>query len=296
MTFESKDLQTLGAFRHALSAQGKDYAKIRFEQPAVLLLDLANASEPRLLRTLVDDWGLVFCLWKASDAYVASAGKRRRELRQLLEHLFFWAQGGKGIREWPAKLKARQTLFDLEGGMMAERTRGERADTLALRLAIALKKITRELQIYSICAKTSVRDSIGAVVKKCEACLEEVEKLDRTQSSFISDRRDAAFARKADIITAELADTITWALGYLREAKWVVRPAEAYRARRVIRESEAVLLDVLPETPPKSFYSIMRIELFDATLYGGRLLIGFWLIPLVLAMDSHARATTRPTV
>ena len=84
MTFESKELQSLPAFQEALSARGRDFVSVRDNEPASLLLDLSNASVPGLLKSVVKDWGLLFSLWKAADAYLESAGERRQDRKSVV--------------------------------------------------------------------------------------------------------------------------------------------------------------------------------------------------------------------
>src|ERR1700735_4745359 len=86
--FDDKELANLETLKSALSARGVDYTTIRGSEPTTLLLDLCNAGKHRLLRDVVNDWGVMYSLWKTSDAYMESSGAQRREMRQLLKYLF----------------------------------------------------------------------------------------------------------------------------------------------------------------------------------------------------------------
>lgn len=298
-TFESRELRSLDAFQAALLARGQDYALVYRTDPAALLLDLSNASEHGLLRAVVNNWGVLFSLWKASDAYVESVGQRRKQLRELLKHLFFWADYHPGRREWPSNLTVRQNLLYREGGVTHVQQHVKRAETLAVRLALTLEKVTRELRIYSRTAKLAVRPTVQRVIKECEMALKEAEYLGRNprrpkrpRGSKTPDMDDA---HRADNVSVRLASTTEWALSFLKDAARMIKPVEAYRARYVIRECEATLMEILPEPVQEPFYVPVSTMLFDAALYGGRLFIGFWLIPLVLASNGQARIKVRQT-
>jgi len=297
MTFKSKELQTLVAFQEALTARGRDYASVRDNQTAALLLDLRNASESGLLKKVVKDWGLLFSLWKVADAYLESVGERRKQMRELLKHLFFWADYSSERRKLPSNLNVLQNLFHHEGGLASATQRCRQAEALAARLVIALEKVTRELGLYSIVVKTSLRPSIRGMIKECDVALEEAEYLvlnaKRAKHWLFRMGYDEDDVSKAVGVTAKLANTLQKALNCLRDAVRMFRPTDAYRARHIIRASEAALLEVIPHPEPEPAYTPMTIMLFDAALYVSRLLIGFWLIPLVLALDSHLRSKER---
>ncbi len=297
LTFKTSELKSLSAFRDALAARGKDYELIRRNDAPGLLLDLSLASKPRLLRQVVEDWGVVFSLWKTADAYLEADGQRRKHLRTLLRQLFFWAGYSRSRNVWPAHLTARQILLKREDTVASAERRALRAEALAGRLAVALGKITRELRIYSIVANSSLRPSIKTILKECEACLEEADYLERTpsrvRSRFLKKKPGLDEAHKADGVTIKLAATMERALGLLRDALSRFKPVDAFRARYVIRESEDLLSEILPKPQRDPLYIPLGIMVFDSTLYVSRLIVGFWLIPLVLAIDGQKRAQAR---
>jgi hypothetical protein len=83
--------------------------------------------------------------------------------------------------------------------------------------------------------------------------------------------------------------TIERTLSILHDARYRIGPLDAHRARHVIRHSEAVLLEALPEIEHEPTYSPATIMAFDVSLYVSRLVIGFWLLPLVLTTHGLLR-------
>ena len=114
MKFNDEELANLETLKNALSARGLDYTSIRSSEPVTLLLDLCNAGKHRLLRLVVNEWGVMYSLWKASDAYMETSGAERRQMRQLLKYLFFWASQNPGEGGLPLKLVAHLGMFHRE--------------------------------------------------------------------------------------------------------------------------------------------------------------------------------------
>jgi hypothetical protein len=290
--FEGKELKTLDSFEKALAARGLDYSAIQANNPVSLLLDLNIAAEHGLLRKVVNDWGVIYSLWKTSDAYMEAKGVRRRQMRQLLKYLFFWGSDYPGVSWWPLKLAAGLSLFRRENRGTSVRQRLVRAESLALRLASVLTKITCELQLCSKGSRPSLRDTLLPVINECEAALKEARYFDvnprPSARSHSSNELQMEEALRAEKLIVELVSTMDRALVGLEHATHRMGPLDAHRAKHVFRQSEAVLRDVLPERD----HEPAAIGLFDAFLYVSRLLVGFWLIPLVLVTHGYVRPKT----
>jgi hypothetical protein len=294
LTFESSELGTLAAFKQALTSRGYDYALIQQSRTASLILDIANASESQLLKEVVDDRGLFFSLWKVSDAYLESAGERRKQFRELLKQLFFWANCSATQKQWPDHFVVRQHLFH------RERTHPRLRPQCAEALALSLEKVTRELRSFSVVAKVSTRESLWHVIRENEACLQEAAFLKQKTSTFerLFGRKfhDKDDAQKIDLLTLKLATTLKSAVIYLQEVVHVFKPAAACQARRIIREGETVLIEVLPKPVQIPTRVHVGIFLFDVTLYLLRLFIGFWIMPIVWLLHPRPRAESAPLV
>ncbi len=282
MEFESKDLKTLESFKQALAARGRDYASIRANDPVSLLLDINNVGAHRLLRSVVTDLGVIFSLWKTSDAYMEAKGDRRNQLRHLLNYLFFWGHNYPGLTSWPLKLAAGLTLFRGEGAAGKPRQRLARAESFTLRLATVLTTITKELRLYTKGTQKPLRNTVLPVIKECEVILKEAEYFDihprPSERLHASDELQMEEAHRAEKLIVRLVNTTDRALICLEHATPRMGPLDAHRARNVFRQSEAVLQEVLPQHQHKP----VLIGLYDSFLYVGRVLVGISLLPLVL--------------
>lgn len=294
--FEDKELQSLDTFKAALKARGFDYKSLQTGDPASLLLDLNNAGEQRLLRKVVNDWGVIYSLWKTSDAYVEARGERRQQMRHLLRYLFFWGHDYPGRNFWPLKVAVGLTLFRNENGRAGARRRLVRAESLVLRLASLLTKVAGELRICSEGNRTSLRETLLTVARECEAVLKEAKYFDTVPRPSRRLHTDEELQReealRAEKLILRLVSMLERALACLDHAVYRVGPLDAHRARHLMRQAEALLLEIHPDAGPQPSYTPGTVMLFDAFLYVGRLFVGFWLIPLVLATGGHRRPET----
>jgi hypothetical protein len=284
--FDDKELANLETLKSALSARGVDYTTIRGSEPTTLLLDLCNAGKHRLLRDVVNDWGVMYSLWKTSDAYMESSGAQRRQIRELLKYLFFWAGQYPGHGWWPLKLVAHLGLFHREGEKKNVRLRLVQVEETVLRLASSLTNMTRELQICAKWSRFPLRDPVSILIGQSEAALQQAAYFNgrprpsqREDSDTEMQREDAERAEK---LIVRLVHLVERALEHLRSAIYHLGPLDAHRARHVMRQGAQVLLDLLPDLEPKPHKTPAAIMLFDAFLYTSRLVVGFGLIPLVL--------------
>jgi hypothetical protein len=291
MVFENAELSTLATFQRSINVRGQDYALLQENRGASLLLDIANASEPRLLREVVYDGVLFRSLWKVSDAYLESTGERRKQFRELLRHLFYWANCSLTHTNWPDHLRLRQQLFNGEGLLKSRRQSRQRAEALAL----SLEKVNRELRLFYVVARQSIRPSLLRVIRESQACVEDTaslkEKPKKFEHLFDSKLSKKNAAQEMDILTLKLVAHLKSALAFYQKVLPVLNPADAYRARLLIKESEAALHKVLPAPEHAPTHVFVGIILFDATLYLSRLFIGFWMIPIVWVLR-HRNVST----
>jgi hypothetical protein len=284
--FNDKELANLETLKSALAARGLDYTSIRSNEPVTLLLDLCNAGKHRLLRLVVNDWGVMYSLWKASDAYMESSGDRRRQVRQLLKYLFHWAGQYPGHGSWPLKLVAHLGMFHRQGEKKNVRLRLARAEDHLHRLTSSLANMISELRVCSTWSRFPTRDPVAILIKQTEATFEEAAYFDvrsrpsqREDSDMEMQREDAARAEK---LILKLVHLMERALEHMRSAAYHLGPLDACRARHVMRQGAEVLVDLLPDIEPKPHQTPVAVMLFDGLLYTGRLVVGFGLLPLVL--------------
>ncbi|HEX4139587.1 MAG TPA: hypothetical protein VHY09_04520 [Candidatus Methylacidiphilales bacterium] len=292
--FDQKELASIEIFKEALIERGLNYTSLRVNDPASLLLELNNAGAHRLVRKIVSDWGTVYSLWKVSDAYMEASGIRRREFRHLLKYLIFWGSDHPDRGWWPLRLSAGLSLFRREKEGDGVRQRLARAESLVVRLASALGKLTSELRIYSEGTKSPYRNILPDFVGQCEGALREAAYFGADPRPSKRVHADSELqldeAQCAEKLIVTLVHNMERAIDFIDDAIDRIGPLDAHRARHVVRESATLLLEVLSDTEQEPAHTRAAVMLFDICLYASRILVGFWLIPLVLA----ARRLLRP--
>lgn len=288
--FNDEELANLETLKKALAARGLDYTSIRSSEPVTLLLDLCNAGKHRLLRLVVNDWGVMYSLWKASDAYMETSGAERRQMRQLLKYLFFWASQKPGEGGLPLKLVAHLGMFHRESEKKNVERRLARAEETLRRLAVTLAGMTAELRLCSQGSRFPLRNPIYILTRHSEAVLEQAAHFDarlrpsqREDSDTEMEREDVEHAETLVVRMVHLSER---SLEHLQAAIYHLGPLDAQRARHAMKQGAQVLVDVLPELEPKSPPARAAEMVFDGLLYTGRLVVGASLLPLVLLTRS----------
>ncbi len=201
--------------------------------------------------------------------YIESRGDRRVQLRHLLKYLFFWgshhprpqllaAQGGGG--DDPAPLGKRTGA--------ARSKRLARAESLVLRLASSLAKIAIDLRLASQGRKSALTDALLGMARDSEALLKEAEYFDvhprPSQRKHVDEALQIEEAHRGEKLILRLVNMLEQALTCLDHAVYRLGPLDAHRARHIMRQSHALLLEIHPDSKPKSPYAPAAVTLSTA--------------------------------